>query len=325
MRIAAVGAGRMGRGIAQVMAYAGLDVDLLDLKPRTAPEHERLRAGALAEIRGGLAVLAEAGVLDADAIEPIVGRVHFAGDAEVEAKLAGADVVFEGVPEVMEIKREALARVERAVGDDAIIASTTSTFSAEALAEGIERPGRFLNAHWLNPAYLVPLVEVSPSERTERATVERLVALLERAGKIPVECKPAPGYIVPRIQVLAMNEAARIVESGVASAADVDKATRYGFGVRYALMGLTEFIDFGGADILHYASRYMHEATGEDRYAAPPIIERMMTSGERGLREGKGFHDYTDVDTDAYRRETIRKFVDLLDHLGLVPRPGGGR
>ncbi len=321
MRVAAVGCGRMGRGIAQVMACAGHRVELLDLRARPDEEAAALARQALAEIRAGLEVLAEAGALEPGGIDPILARVRFAGQRDAERRLAGVEVVFEGVPEVLEIKRAVLARIERAVGAEAIIASTTSSFSPERLAAGLEHPERFLNAHWLNPAFLIPLVEISAARRTARETRERLRALLEEAGKVVVECAPAPGYIVPRLQILAMNEAARIVEAGVASAADVDRATRYGFGLRYALMGLTEFIDFGGADILHHASRQMSEATGEERYRAPPIIEQMMARGERGLREGKGFHDYAGVDVAAYRRETLRRFAALLDHLGLLPRP----
>ena len=122
---------------------------------------------------------------------------------------------------------------------------------------------RFLNAHWLNPAFLIPLVELSPGARTDPAVTARLKAMLEAIGKVPVVCAARPGYIVPRIQALAMNEAARMVEEGVASAEDIDKAIKYGFGIRYAVLGMLEFIDFGGGDILYYASRYLTEALGD--------------------------------------------------------------
>jgi len=169
------------------------------------------------------------------------------------------------VPEVLDLKREALARAAALAGPQPIIASTTSTILVDDLAGAIDHRERFLNAHWLNPAYLVPLVELSPGARTDAEVTARLRALLEGIGKVPVVCAPRPGYIVPRIQALAMNEAARMVEEGVATAEEIDKAIKYGFGFRFAVLGMLEFIDWGGGDILYYASRYLTKALGSER------------------------------------------------------------
>ena len=171
-------------------------------------------------------------------------------------------MIFEGVPEVLDLKREVLARASALAGHDAIIASTTSTIMVDDLSGAVARPERFLNAHWLNPAFLIPLVELSPGERTDPAITARLKAMLEGIGKVPVVCAARPGFIVPRIQALAMNEAARMVEEGVASPEDIDKAIKYGFGIRYAVLGMLEFIDYGGGDILYYASRYLTRGAG---------------------------------------------------------------
>ena len=154
-------------------------------------------------------------------------------------------------------------------GRQPIIASTTSTILVDDLSGAVEHPERFLNAHWLNPAFLVPLVEISPGAHTDPAITARVKALLEGIGKVPVVCAARPGYIVPRIQALAMNEAARMVEEGVASAEDIDKAINYGFGFRFAVLGMLEFIDWGGGDILYYASRYLDGALDNERYRAP--------------------------------------------------------
>lgn len=316
--IAAAGAGRMGRGIAVVFAYSGHTVRLVDLKPRDSVDFERVAAGARKEIREALETLAALGVMRREAVASIAERVsiHAGTDA-----LADADVIFEGVPETREAKRAALAAVSAAARDDAIIASTTSTMLSTELQDLVARPARFLNAHWLNPAYLVPLVEVSPGARTDPAVVERVKALLEGIGKVPVVCKASPGYIVPRIQALAMNEAARLVEEGVASAADVDRAIKYGFGLRYAVLGLIEFIDWGGGDILYYASRYLHEATGEDRFAAPKIVADNMHAGRVGLRSGEGFYDFRNMDVERFKRERLGAYVALLRHFGLLKPP----
>jgi 3-hydroxybutyryl-CoA dehydrogenase len=229
--------------------------------------------------------------------------------------------VFEGVPEVVELKREVLAAASKCVAPDAIIASTTSTILVDDLSSAVERSERFLNVHWLNPAYLIPLVEISPGQSTDPAIVAQVKALLEGLGKVPVVCAATPGFIVPRIQALAMNEAARMVEEGVASAEDIDKAIRYGFGFRYAVLGLLEFIDWGGGDILYYASRYLEGALGSDRYRAPEVISNNMKDGRIGLRTGAGFLDYSGLDIDAYRERRLAALVDMLRHFGLAKPP----
>jgi 3-hydroxybutyryl-CoA dehydrogenase len=235
--------------------------------------------------------------------------------------LAGAAVVFEGVPEVVGLKREVLAAASKCIGPDIIIASTTSTILVDDLAGSVAHNSRFLNVHWLNPAYLIPLVEISPGAATNPDVTARVKTLLEGIGKMPVVCAATPGFIVPRIQALAMNEAARMVEEGVASAADIDKAIRYGFGFRYAVMGLLEFIDWGGGDILYYASRYLEGALGSDRYRAPEVISNNMRDGRIGMRTGAGFLDYSGLDVDAYREQRLAALVDLLRHFGLAKPP----
>jgi 3-hydroxybutyryl-CoA dehydrogenase len=189
------------------------------------------------------------------------------------------------------------------------------------LAAMITRPQRFLNAHWLNPAHLMPLVELSVGSETAPDVTKRVRAILTSLGKVPVVCSASPGYIVPRVQALAMNEAARLVEEGVASAEDVDTAVRVGFGLRFAVLGLLEFIDWGGNDILYYASGHLSRTIDAQRFRAPTIIERNMRSGRNGVREGEGFYDYKDVDVGAYRAERLERFVRLIQHLGLLP-PG---
>jgi 3-hydroxybutyryl-CoA dehydrogenase len=253
--------------------------------------------------------------------DAVMGRISVVPASQSEAALLSAGLIFEGVPEVVELKREVLAAASKRVGRDTIIASTTSTILVDDLSKAVTHPDRFLNVHWLNPAYLIPLVEVSPGTATDPAIVDQVKALLEGIGKVPVVCAATPGFIVPRIQALAMNEAARMVEEGVASAEEIDKAIRYGFGFRYAVLGLLEFIDWGGGDILYYASRYLEGALGSDRYRAPEVISRNMQEGRIGLRTGAGFLDYSGLDVDAYRETRLKAMVDLLRHFGLARPP----
>lgn len=319
--IACVGAGRMGRGIAHCFAYAGHEVRLIDAKQREEEHRGHYFAEVVAEIRGTLDMVAGLGGFDPTAVDGILARISLHSREQAEQGLRGAEIVFEAVPETDAAKREGLALIDRCARPDAIVASTTSTYLSTQLAEWSGRPAHFLNAHWLNPAFLVPLVEVSPTDATDPSAVTRLNALLEGIGKVPVVCKASPGYIVPRVQALAMNEAARLVEEGVASAEDIDKAVKYGFGFRFAVLGLLEFIDWGGGDILYHASRYMTDAMKDERFAAPEIVRRNMADGRNGLRDGHGFYDYRNVDVAAYRQARLKDFLGMLVRSGLHRQP----
>jgi 3-hydroxybutyryl-CoA dehydrogenase len=320
-RIAAAGAGRMGRGMAIAFAWGGHEVDLIDLKPRDAAGWQRLADDAQTEIESSLAMMAELGALPADAVARVTGRIRLVPEAGASTALARADVVFEGVPETLEAKRDAFARLSADCRPDAILASTTSTILVTDLVPLVSRPGRLLNAHWLNPAYVIPLVELSVHEGTEPEVVERLRAMLEDIGKVPVTCGPAPGYIVPRLQALIMNEAARMIEEGVASAEDIDRATRHGLGLRFAAIGVVEFIDFGGNDILYHASRYLADTLSRERYTAPAIVDTMMREGRNGLRSGSGFYEYAGRDLAAYRKDVLSRTLAMLRHAGLQRPP----
>lgn len=321
-RIAAVGAGRMGRGMAIAFAYAGHQVDLIDAKPRPTEALAELQTAVAAELQATLTMLSGFGMLAETEIQAVLDRIIFCGREPGIAGLAQADVIFEGVPESLDIKEDAFEAISRHARSDAIIASTTSTIHSNDLQGFVLEPQRFLNAHWLNPAFLVPLVELSPGDVTDPDVTARLKALLERIGKVPVVCNASPGYIVPRIQLLAMNEAARLVEEGVASAEDVDKATKYGFGFRFAVLGLLEFIDWGGGDILFRASEYMTQAMRDDRFAAPNIVTDNMENARNGLRDGRGFMEYEGLDLSAYQTQKLAAFVAMLRHLDKMPNKG---
>ena len=305
----------MGRGIGQVFAYAGYAVDIIDFKPRSTAQHARLAQAARAEIAANLALLRELGELTD--VERVLRRVRIVPHDEAPSTLAAADVLFEGVTETEEAKRDAFARACRHLRPDAIIASSTSSMLADKLAAMVSGAERFLNAHFLNPAYLIPLVEVSPARATAESTFTKLQQLLESAGKVVVRCAASPGYIVPRLQAAAMNEAARLVEEGVATPEDIDRAVRAGFGPRYTAMGLCEFIDYGGLDILYYATSSMARALDAPRYEPPALIRELMEAGKRGAREGEGLYDWRGRDLVSYQRDLVARYVALFRHLGL--------
>jgi 3-hydroxybutyryl-CoA dehydrogenase len=198
------------------------------------------------------------------------------------------------------------------VAPDTILASTSSTISPSHLADAVDRPERFLVAHWLNPAHIIPLVEVVPGPQTAPATVAATLTRLEALGKVPVRCNDSPGFIGPRLQVLLMNEAVRLVEEGVATPEDVDKAFRAGMGFRYASVGIFEFIDWGGVDVLYRASRYMSEAVGDARFKPARLVEQKMAYNELGPKTGRGFFDYTGERRHAFEIDKIRALLRQL-------------
>lgn len=314
-----VGAGRMGEGIARAFAFAGVDAVIVDARDRS-PENaaaylDRVRVNLMADLDGKV----QLGRLTADQAATVLGRIRVLGKNDAVDALREARLVFEGVPEVQEIKADALIWLSSVVPDDCLIASTSSSFPVTVIAEMVTNPGRVVNAHWLNPADMVPLVEIGTCVSTTEATVEAVVTILRAVGKVPVVCSDSAGYIVPRLQTLVMNEAARMVAEGVASAEDIDQAVRVGFGFRFAVLGPLEFIDWGGGDILYHASTTMSRHFG-DRFAAPELVRTNMEQQRTGLRDGAGFYEYGTVDVEAYRKQRMLEFWRQLDATGLSPQ-----
>jgi len=319
-KIAIAGCGRMGRGIAIAFAYAGRAVSLIDSEERSEQAFAGLEAEVRGELKLELRLLSDIGLISPQQVDSLDQRIELRSRNKCLDTLQQADFVFEAVAEVADIKESTYAWLSDSASDQAIFASTTSTMLADTLAGFVANRRRYTNAHWLNPAYLMPLIEVSPSKHTSDECVSTLIELLESIGKVPVVCAASPGYMVSRIQALALTEAVRMVEEGVASAEDIDKAIRVGFGVRYATLGLLEFIDWGGGDILYYAANYLADNIDKARFSPPDIVAQNMKNKRRGLCDGIGFYDYRDRDIDAYRRERLAAFVGLLKHLELMPK-----
>lgn len=315
--IVAIGAGRMGRGIALAYAIRGQNVIIVDFKSRSTAQFQSLLRDIDQELNTSLEQLAELDAFDATQIELIRERINVVDLSQAGDALKNAEIIYEGVTETQEAKRDALGRICQDAPVAAVIASTTSTMLASDLAQMVSYPERFMNAHWLNPAYVIPLVEISAHSGTHAQALEFLKESLKSIGKVPVQCACSPGFIVPRLQTLIMNEAARMVEEGVATVEEIDLATRYGLGFRFASIGVLEFIDYGGNDILYHASRYLADHLDPTRYAAPEIVQRHMHEGKIGLRSASGFLSYDGVDLNAYRQDVLARTLGMLRHFGL--------
>jgi len=316
---AVVGAGRMGKAIAIAFAYAGLQVKLIDAKERSIDDFVQYQRQIEQDIAQELMLLSQIQFIQPEQTSAIQANIQVIERSASIQYLKQCDLVLEGVPEKLPVKQDIFAWLDQHIAPDCIVASTTSTFLVTEIAKMLSSPERVINAHWLNPAYLIPLVELSRSEQTSDQTVLALKSFLTSIGKVAVVCNAKAGYIVPRIQALAMNEAARMVEEGVASAEDIDIAIRTGFGLRFSVLGLLEFIDWGGGDILYYASQYLERELGE-RYSTAEIVVENMRNGRNGLREQQGFYQYEGLDISAYKQQVLQTFLNRIEASGLKPK-----
>lgn len=320
-RVAVVGAGRMGVPLGLALALAGYTVDVVDVRERDEAGHEALRRRTSARVEEELRLLQEEQVLDGAGAAAVRSRLHLRRG--YGPYLGEAEAVFEALPERLDVKEPHFRVIGELADPGALVASTTSTLHPDTLAAFLQRaPERFMVTHWLNPPVYMPLVEVVPGASTAAAHRERMLALLRRAGKEPVVCAPSAGFIVPRLQALLMNEAARMAGEGVAGPAELDRATRLGLGFRFLVVGLLEFADFGGIDTLYYASSHLARQLGDKRFEPPPEVRLRMERGEHGASTGRGFYDWTSENMRDFEPMRKRAYIRLLRHLGLLAAPG---
>ncbi|KTG27431.1 3-hydroxyacyl-CoA dehydrogenase/enoyl-CoA hydratase family protein [Haloferax profundi] len=280
--ITVLGAGNMGHGIAEVAALAGYTVVLRDIKD------EFVQKG-YEQIEWSLNKLAEKDRLSQEDADAAFDRVTPVVD--LEEAVADADVVIEAVPEKMSIKKDVYTDLEAYAPDHTVFATNTSSLSITELSEVTERPERFCGMHFFNPPVRMDLVEVISGAHTADETLVLIEDLAEKMGKTPVRVrKDSPGFIVNRILVPLMNEAAWIVHSGDATMAEVDATTKYDMGLP---MGSFELADYVGIDVGYHVLEYMHEVLG-DAYKPCPLLSEKVEEGNLGQKTGKGFYDYED-------------------------------
>ncbi len=308
-RIIVVGPGRMGLGIALAFALARLPVKIVDVKERSEEEYEEVIARSRDELGSTMKLLRKVKYTD---LRPagVLSSLTFCRGISKE-NLAG-EYIFEALPERPELKIKLFREISPLIGSKTIVASATSTIDIKTMAKGLRNPERLIITHWLNPAFVIPLVEVAHADMTAEGAVKGMTRLLKRIGKVPVVLRDSPGFIIPRIQAGAMNEAVRILEEGIATAEDIDTAIRYGFGFRLSVFGLLEFIDLGGLDILYYADRFLYAAYKSERFKAPDIIEEKMKRGETGPRAGRGIYEYGDGTSKALFEKKYRALIKVL-------------
>jgi enoyl-CoA hydratase/3-hydroxyacyl-CoA dehydrogenase len=282
--IAVLGAGNMGHGITEVAALAGYEVTMRDIKDEFVEDGYDQIEWSLGKLAENEQITDEDKAAAMDRITPLV---------DFEEAVADADVVIEAVPEQMGIKQDVYEELVEYASDDAVFATNTSSLSVTDLSEFTDRPERFCGMHFFNPPIRMDLVEVISGEHTEDATLSLIEDLAEAMDKTPVRVrKDVPGFIVNRILVPLMNEAAWLVEDGVADIPTVDSTTKFDVGLP---MGSFELADYVGIDVGYHVLEYMHEEVGE-RYEPCPLMEEKVDAEQFGQKSGKGFYDYEDGD-----------------------------
>ena len=312
-RVAVVGAGLMGHGIAQHFAQKGCSVALCDVS-------KALLKDALEKIRSNLCLMAQADPGRARSADAVLGAIETTTD--IGDAVCQAQFVIEAVPEDLDLKIRIFNDIADTVGDEVILASNTSTLSIAALGASICRRDRLIITHWFNPPYLIPVVEVVAGEFTGSGVMAEAIQFLADMGKEPVRVlKQVPGLLVNRIQTAMFREIVGLLEAGVASAEDIDKAVRGSMGLRLALTGPLATVDCGGVHVWHAGTRNLYPNLDASQ-KPQSLLEKMLAANARGITTGKGFFNYPPGSTaDIIRRRDLG-LVKLLK--AVYPNNGKG-
>lgn len=276
--IAVIGAGTMGHGIAYVASAAGYTVRLHDANAAAlAQAAERIGSAYEKAIQRG----------KSSAAERDAGLARLSTPRTLRDTVLGADLVVEAVPERLEIKQSLFREVEAVVGDSAVLASNTSSLSIGAIAEGLRRPGRVIGMHFFNPVPVMKLVELIRSPVTDDAALDRARAFVQSLGKTAIVVGDTPGFATSRLGVVLGLEAIRMLEQGVASAEDIDRAMELGYNHPMGPLRLTDLV---GLDVRLAIAEHLHRTFGADTYAPPALLRRLVAEGKLGRKTGEGFY-----------------------------------
>jgi 3-hydroxybutyryl-CoA dehydrogenase len=279
-RIAVIGSGTMGSGIAQVFAQSGFPVTLQDVSP---PALDRARAG----IEKSLAKFVEKGKLSAEDRDATIGRLSTA--ASIDA-LASADYVVEAIVEDVEAKRSLFARLDQIVKPDVVLTSNTSSISLTLIGAATKRPDKVLGMHFMNPVPLMTLVELIRGQATSDESMATATELTKALGKVPVEAADYPGFIANRILMPMINEAFYALMEGVGTPESIDTVMKLGMNHP---MGPLTLADFIGLDVCVAILDVLHDGLGDPKYRACPLLRRYVAAGHLGRKAGRGVYQYS--------------------------------
>lgn len=281
-KVGVIGSGLMGSGIAQVAAYNGFDVTLLDL------DQERVDS-AIAGIRKRLEREAERGRITAEACEDSCHRLSGATDMDSLTSMSRMEAVIEAVVEDIEVKSGVFRKLGQVCRGDALLASNTSSLPLSDLAAASGRPERVIGLHFFNPPWALKLVEIVSTASTTEETLRDAMQLCEKLGRVAVQVKDTPGFIANRLLVPLIFDAIEMLDNGVATAEDIDNACKVGLN---HTMGPLATADLIGLDTLKLIAESMFEEYGEPRFKAPTLLRRLVSLGHLGRKTGRGFFRY---------------------------------
>lgn len=298
-RVAIIGLGTMGPGMAARLARGGIEVTAYDIAPAAI---ERARA----------MLDTSYGVLDAlgiTASDEKAGSVRLSDDLGEAVK--EADLVIENVPEKEEIKADVYRKVDAVIGPDTIVASDTSGIPITRLQSHISHPARMLGMHWSNPPHIIPMIEVIGGERTAPETVATIRDFIRSLGLLPVLLKKdVPGFVENRVLYALLREVVDLVERGVIEPEDIDTCVSWGIGYKLAVVGPMALLDMAGMDIYHSVSSFLN-ADLADRKDVAPLVSKQMEAGKLGLKSGEGIYSYTPESIAKLQPERARKLVAI--------------
>ncbi|CAK7048679.1 3-hydroxyacyl-CoA dehydrogenase family protein [uncultured Tissierella sp.] len=304
-KIGIAGAGTMGSGIAQIFARKGYEVVITDIKEEFLKGSKRL-------VSIFNSSLIEEGLMAESEVENTVKNIKYSIDKKV---FSDCDVIIEAIIEKMDIKQDFWKEVEEIAKSDAIFATNTSGLSITEISKKVKNRDRFIGMHFWNPPHIIPLVELIRGEGTSGGTVDILLKLVRKIDKEPVVVqKDAPGFIGNRIQFAVFREALNIVEEGIATFEDVDRAMKYGPGFRYPIIGPLETADLGGLDTFYYISSYLFNDLSDVK-KPQEVLKKLMDNNELGVKSKKGFYDYSEgKDEEAIKRRD-KMFFKMLKYI----------
>jgi 3-hydroxybutyryl-CoA dehydrogenase len=280
--VAVIGAGIMGRGIAHVAALGGYRTILEDILPAALRRAET-------EIRGNLDKAVELGKVKKDDAAAAMERLEFATSLEDAAR--EADMVIEAVPEEFDSKEEIFRLLDRICRPNTVLASNTSSLSVTEIAAVTERPQKIVGMHFFNPVHKMKLIEIIKAAQTDEESLQAAITVGRRMGKETVVINEAPGFITSRINAMIGNEAFYMLEAGIASAEDIDKALKLGLNHP---MGPFEMVDLVGLDTRLSILRYLHQTLGE-KFRPAPLLEKYVAEGRLGRKVGRGVFEYPEI------------------------------
>ncbi len=281
-RLAVIGAGTMGHGIAQVGAQCGYEVALFDAIEGAA---ERGRARVVDNLEKGIA----RGKVTPEARDATLGRLRVA--SSLEDVIERADLAIEAIVESLDVKCELFGMLDRIARPGAILATNTSSLSIAAIAAATERPEAVVGMHFFNPVHIMKLVEVVVHGGTSEATRDAALDVGRRMGKEPIVVRDVPGFASSRLGIALGLEAIRMVEQGVASPEDIDKAMELGYNHPMGPLRLTDLV---GLDVRLSIAKYLHRELGTENFRPPELLERLVSEGKLGKKSGQGFYSWSE-------------------------------